>query len=81
MSGGYFDYQQRLIQDIEQSIGRAGASFELSAEAETAFLEARKALRVAYVYAQRIDWLLCGDDDEEAFHRRLKEDLAKLETE
>jgi hypothetical protein len=35
-------------------------------------------LRKAQVYAQRIDWLISGDDGEESFHRRLKEDLDKL---
>ena len=36
-------------------------------------------LRKAYVYAQRIDWLLSGDDGEESFHERLKEELDNLE--
>lgn len=35
-------------------------------------------LRKAHVYAQRIDWLISGDDGEESFHERLKEDLSKL---
>lgn len=35
-------------------------------------------LRRAYVYAQRIDWLLSGDDSEESFHERLKEELNEL---
>ena len=35
-------------------------------------------LRKAYVYAQRIDWLLSGDDGEDSFHERLKEELEKL---
>ena len=35
-------------------------------------------LRKAHVYAQRIDWLISGDDGEESFHRRLKEELDKL---
>ncbi len=34
-------------------------------------------IKKAYVYAQRIDWLLSGDDGEEEFHNRLKEDLNK----
>ena len=34
-------------------------------------------LRKASIYAQRIDWLLSGDDGEESFHKRLKEDLEK----
>lgn len=39
------------------------------------------ALRRAYVYAQRIDWLLSGDDGEESFHRRLSDELGKLNEE
>lgn len=35
-------------------------------------------LKEAEVYAQRIDWYLSGDDGEENFKRRLKEDLEKL---
>jgi hypothetical protein len=35
-------------------------------------------LRKAQIYAQRIDWLISGDDGEESFHKRLKEDLDKL---
>jgi hypothetical protein len=42
------------------------------------FKEGVKMLRIAAVYAQRIDWLLSGDDGEESFLRRLKEDLDKL---
>ena len=34
-------------------------------------------LRKASIYTQRIDWLLSGDDGEESFHKRLKEDLEK----
>ena len=34
-------------------------------------------LRKASIYAQRIDWLLSGDDGEESFQKRLKEDLEK----
>jgi len=35
-------------------------------------------LKEAAIYAQRIDWLLSGDDGEETFLRRLKEDLEGL---
>jgi hypothetical protein len=35
-------------------------------------------LRKAQVYAQRIDYLISGDDGEESFRERLKEDLDKL---
>jgi hypothetical protein len=35
-------------------------------------------LKIAQVYAQRIDWLVSGDDGEESFMRRLDEDLKKI---
>jgi len=43
------------------------------------FKNAVKHLRVAEIYAQRVDWLLSGDDGDETFMKRLKEDLTKLE--
>lgn len=35
-------------------------------------------LKKAEVYAQRIDWYISGDDGEESFLRRLKEELEAL---
>lgn len=35
-------------------------------------------LKIAECYAQRVDWLLSGDDGEDTFHERLKEELDKL---
>ena len=43
------------------------------------FKEGMKVLKIAAVYAQRIDWLLSGDDGEESFLKRLKEELGQLE--
>ncbi len=43
-----------------------------------AFKEAVKVLRIAQIYAHRIDWYMSGDDGEESFIERLKEDLDKL---
>ena len=45
------------------------------------FKNAVRILRMAEVYAHRVDWLVSGDDGEETFLRRLKEDLNKLENE
>jgi hypothetical protein len=42
------------------------------------FKEGLEILRKAEIYAQRIDWLVSGDDGEESFISRLKEDLDKL---
>lgn len=42
------------------------------------FKEAVAYLKVAECYAQRVDWILSGDDDEKYFLMRLKKDLQKL---
>ena len=42
------------------------------------FKDAVNILNIAEVYAQRVDWLLSGDDGEESFLKRLGEDLEKL---
>ena len=49
--------------------------YKYSDEVIEKFKEGFKILRQAEIYAQRIDWLLSGDDDEETFLERLKEDL------
>lgn len=49
-----------------------------SPQVQEAMRTAVKKLREAAMYAQRIDWFLSGDDDEESFIRRLNEDLSKL---
>ena len=38
-----------------------------------------KVLRIAQIYAHRVDWYFSGDDGEKSFIERLKEDLDKLE--
>ena len=40
--------------------------------------EGIEVLKRAQIYAQRIDWLLSGDDGEESFLRRLQEELNEL---
>ena len=37
-------------------------------------------LRMAYIYAQRIDWMLSGDDGEDDLVRRLDKELHELKT-
>ena len=50
---------------------------EFSEETIEEFKKGLDIIRKAYIYAQRIDWLLAGDDDEKSFHERLKEDFEK----
>ena len=52
--------------------------YEYSKETIKEFKKGLAILRKAYIYAQRIDWLLSGDDGEESFHERLKEELDNL---
>jgi len=42
------------------------------------FKTAVELLRIAQIYAQRVDWLVSGDDGEESFMERLEEDLNNL---
>ena len=42
------------------------------------FNEAIEYLKIAYVYAHRIDWFLSGDDGEDNFHLRLTKELEQV---
>lgn len=78
MSGGFFDYKQHHIEDIADGIGdviRKREEWDFSDATVDEFRRGVAILRRAAIYAQRIDWLLSGDDSEESFHRRLVEDL------
>jgi Rad3-related DNA helicase len=92
MSGGHFNYKQHSILDIADEIGgqiRDNDSEEnsqyggtignrFSPETIAEFEKAVKVLKLAYVYAQRIDWLLSDDDGEDSFHERLQAQLKEL---
>lgn len=43
------------------------------------FKEGIKIIRLAEIYAHRIDWLISGDDGEETFLKRLEGDINRLE--
>lgn len=89
MSGGHFDYNQYRIGQIADDIqllidgndstelnqygDRIGRGYPR--EVVDRFRKAVKLLRTAQVYAQRIDWLVSGDDGPESFLRRLEEEL------
>ena len=47
-------------------------------EIQEKFIEAIKAVRIAAIYMERIDYLLEGDDNEESFLERLKEELTNI---
>lgn len=90
MSGGEFGYAQyritEIIEGIEQAIRDSHAEprkedlfepYDFKEETLNEFKRGIEFLKTAQIYAQRIDWLLSGDDGEETFHQRLSEDLAK----
>jgi len=92
MSGGHFDYNQQKIgwiaDEIEMFIqnndiedGDTGIFIGLRYSPETLdeFRNAIRALKIARVYAQRVDWLVSDDDSEDTFHARLAIDLAELD--
>ncbi|WP_302614867.1 hypothetical protein [uncultured Bacteroides sp.] len=43
--------------------------------------EAYRQLRIAEIYAQRVDWMISGDDSEETLQKRLQEELQAFEKE
>ena len=87
MSGGHFDYKQHIINDISEEIEEVikdndikdewGYSYDYPESVLLEFKNGIEILRKASIYAQRIDWLLSGDDGVESFHERLKEELEK----
>lgn len=81
MSGGHFDYAQYRINDIASQIKEdvKSDSFCYSDETKAEFIKAIHFLEIASVYAQRVDWLMSGDDGEETFHKRLKQELENIE--
>ena len=52
---------------------------DYSEETIKEFRKGVEILKKAQVYANRIDWLMSGDDGEESFHKRLEEQLKELE--
>ena len=70
------DIASRIEQDIEQNDNEDSYNFSEKTIAE--FKMAISLLKMAEVYAQRIDWLMSGDDGEDTFHERLFEDMGKL---
>jgi len=55
--------------------------YEYSDQVIEQFKKASNAIKIAQIYTQRMDWLLSGDDGEESFLKRIKEDLEKLQNE
>ncbi|MBQ7773464.1 MAG: hypothetical protein IJ383_05315 [Bacteroidales bacterium] len=54
---------------------------ELSEESLETMKEAYRQIRIAQIYAHRVDWMKSGDDSEETMQQRLMEDLMAFEEE
>jgi len=94
MSGGHWDYKQDAMLDIIDDLSNIIINNESnqkddygdpigkqhSPETIDKFKKAVRSLRIAYIYAKRIDWMLSGDDSIESFNKRLYEELAELFT-
>lgn len=88
MSGGHFNYEQYRIGEIADDIelliennnvtNDNGYARNFSEKTLTEFTAAVRALRIAEVYAHRVDWLVSCDDGEEEFHHRLAVDLSEV---
>lgn len=92
MSGGHFDYAQYRIEDIAREIDELIEKNEDTSldsfgcvignfypkEIIDKFDEARKTLRLSAAMAQRIDYLVSGDDGEESFLSRWHEEVESL---
>lgn len=85
MSGGYFDYNYSHIQEVIEQLEYLLTSDETQPIREDLakvtldkMEEGLEILQKAKIYAQRIEWLISGDDSEESFHRRLEEDLKEV---
>lgn len=80
MSGGHFDYLQYRVEESADSLETI-YKHSYSDETIKKFKIAVETMRKASLMMQRVDWLLSGDDGEESFHERWKEDMIKLTNE
>lgn len=92
MSGGHFNYAQYRIREIVDEVEVLIANNDstekdewgnmkgscYSPETIVKFKEALGTLQKAEIMAQRIDWLVSGDDGEESFHQCWQGDLNRL---
>jgi hypothetical protein len=85
MSGGHFSYKQSAIHSIAEEIKEVLENkdnyYGLDEEDKEIFTSGILFLEIAYIYAQRIDWYLSGDDGKEQFIKRLNEELDNWENE
>ncbi len=91
MSGGHFNYAQYRMEDIAIEIDRLvdendstekdswgeDISLHYPPEIIERFRQAAHTIRQAQEMAQRVDWLVSGDDGEESFMSRWNDEVRK----
>ena len=89
MSGGHFDYKQYAIQNCADEVNTLidnndstrktkygdDVGFHYPKEIIDKFVETAFCLKRASAMLQRVDWLVSGDDGEESFLQRWKEEI------
>ena len=77
MSGGYFNYTQYQLLAISEGITNylADNPDNYSDKTLMELAKCNNLLQKTFVYVRRIDMLLSWDDDEEIFHKKLREEL------
>ena len=82
MSGGHFNYAQfrfrEVAEELDELIAPSSDSYYYGAyslETLQQFEIAKKFIETSAIYLQRIDWLVSGDDGEDTFHERLRDEL------
>ena len=68
------EWEEKVNKEFIENGGK-----KYSDETIAEFRNGIQALKKAYVYTMRIDWLISGDDGEESFHKRLKAELQELQ--
>jgi hypothetical protein len=89
MSGGHFNYVQFNFRDAAEEIDSLiknndstetdkhgwPISYEIPDDIIERMKEASHTIKQASEMLQRVDWYISGDDGEESFHRRWKEEV------
>jgi len=79
MSGGEYNYIQYQLKDVADEIEHLLEKEDYSPETVRKIKIAADTVAKAAIMITRIDYLVCGDDGEESFHKRWDEELKDYE--
>lgn len=75
MSGGAFNYDQRIIENLADQIENLAFNPDISHRVRTQMIDTINCLREASIRVNRLDYLLSGDDGEDTFFQKMGEEL------